>query len=399
MSLFRKVATKSPSSASVESLALQLRALQEVKMQWVRGLWIPSKDQELAEAESRLLALSGADVKVKDVPIGNNLHIHTVEAGKLHKGNGSPLVLCHGFGMGVGGWYMNYKQLSRHKHLYAIDWLGMGQSSRPKFPCADVAETEAWFTESLERWREANKIDKMVLCGHSLGGYLATAYALKHPDKVEHLILASPAGVPRKPEVEPWRARLEDMPPFRRFFVQSMVSSVTALWDAGYSPQDIIRFIGPLGPRMIYGYARSRFGNPEVDKEAMGAYLYHNAAAIGSGEYSLGKVLLPFAYAREPLCTRLPSLKVPVTFIYGETDWMDARNADAVVPEMKVPAKVVRVPNAGHQLFLDNPSFFNESVLQACGIKPVRKVSEKGSTLGLSWLNQDDVTVSVKASG
>lgn len=40
-------------------------------------------------------------------------------------------------------------------------------------------ETESWFVDSLEEWRRAKKLDRFILLGHSLGGYVAARYALK----------------------------------------------------------------------------------------------------------------------------------------------------------------------------------------------------------------------------
>ena len=45
----------------------------------------------------------------------------------------------------------------------------------------------------------------MVLVGHSLGAYLASAYAVRYPHRVSGLIMVSPAGVPHGPEYKRYR--------------------------------------------------------------------------------------------------------------------------------------------------------------------------------------------------
>jgi pimeloyl-ACP methyl ester carboxylesterase len=44
-----------------------------------------------------------------------------------------------------------------------------------------IWQAERFFTDSLDEWREKMGIEKMTLIGHSLGGYIVAAYALKYP--------------------------------------------------------------------------------------------------------------------------------------------------------------------------------------------------------------------------
>jgi pimeloyl-ACP methyl ester carboxylesterase len=104
---------------------------------------------------------------------------------------GAPvLVLLHGYGSGSGLWAFNLDDLASRFKVYAVDWRGCGASHRPAFTATTVAEGERFFTEGLEAWACATdaatggSTRSAVWVGHSLGGYLAAAYALHHPHRM-----------------------------------------------------------------------------------------------------------------------------------------------------------------------------------------------------------------------
>lgn len=134
------------------------------------------------------------------VDIGDGCQIRSISinSSQLDTSSHIPLVLVHGFGGGVGIWIKNLDELSRHRSVYAFDVLGFGRSSRPKFSDCPV-KAEDQLVESIEKWRAELGLEKFVLLGHSLGAYLASAYAIKFPERVEHVVLAEPWGFPEQP--------------------------------------------------------------------------------------------------------------------------------------------------------------------------------------------------------
>lgn len=104
-----------------------------------------------------------------------------------HDKHDTPIVLLHGFGSGVGLWCMNVDKISNDRRpLYAIDLLGFGRSSRPKFS-TDPEKIEQQYITSIEKWRSEIKLEKFVLLGHSFGGYLATAYSIQYPERYDNI--------------------------------------------------------------------------------------------------------------------------------------------------------------------------------------------------------------------
>lgn len=120
-----------------------------------------------------------------------------------------------------------------------------------------------------------------------------------------------------------------------------------------------------LGPKVASTYIFNRFPFLSIpEKKAFSDYFYHISADVGSGEYALAALLAPGAWAREPLHNKLSSISMPTTFIYGEYDWMDKTHAEAASSHMRVPNRIISIPNSGHHLNVDNPSDFNSVLVR-----------------------------------
>ncbi|MEW5304929.1 MAG: hypothetical protein WDW36_007503 [Sanguina aurantia] len=313
---------------------------------------------------------------VLDVPVGpsTTAFLHTIVGGP--PSSSPPIVMMPGYAAGTGFFYRNFESLCSRFRVYSVDWLGTGLSGRPKYTAQTTDEAEEFFLSSLAKWRQEMGMDtKMILVGHSLGGYLAASYALRHPEHVQHLVLVCPAGVPQAPD--DWMNKyLGDHFSWRKQAFKVFGS----LWASGFTPGSLVRGMGPWGPGIVEKYVANRFnhhGDGLTKEEAgvFGDYFYSIAAGKGSGEYALRHLLAPGAWAHTPLQHSLSGLKVPVTFIYGAHDWM--RPAYAVdlcgslleggqVPKTANDLTVEIIPDAGHFAFLDQPELFNASLHKIC---------------------------------
>ncbi|MFS7972317.1 putative 1-acylglycerol-3-phosphate O-acyltransferase [Helianthus anomalus] len=338
--------------------------------------WIPSSTDHIINAEKRLLSIVKTPYTQERVNIGTGppgskvrwfrsasnepRYINTVT---FESNKDSPtLVMVHGYAAAQGFFFRNFDALAKHFRVIAIDQLGWGGSSRPDFTCKSTEETEAWFIDSLEEWRKAKNLDKFVLLGHSFGGYIAAKYALKHPEHVEHLILVGSAGFTSETD-----HKSEWLTKFRATWKGAVMNH---LWESNFTPMKVLRGLGPWGPNLVRKYTSARFGEGDMlnEEEAklLTDYIYHTLAAKASGELCLKYIFSFGAFARSPLLQRASEWKVPTTFIYGFQDWMNYQGAVDARKNMPVPCEIIRVPKAGHFVFLDNANGFHSAVLYAC---------------------------------
>ncbi|MBV9242096.1 MAG: alpha/beta hydrolase, partial [Acidobacteria bacterium] len=115
-----------------------------------------------------------------------NLRLHYVESGEQ---NGRTLVLIHGnAGKAEDVEFGAIDALTQRYHVIAIDRPGHGQSDRSDN--LDTVDTQAVL---LHQELQQLRISKPILVGHSWGGSLALAYALKYPNDLGGLVLLAPA--------------------------------------------------------------------------------------------------------------------------------------------------------------------------------------------------------------
>jgi proline iminopeptidase len=122
------------------------------------------------------------------------------------QGQGRPVLVVHGGpGYPVHGPLGGLEALTQTHKLFYYDQRGCGRSTRPfaRFSSnfyANMKQLERTLgigaqVADIERIRRILGEEKLILMGHSFGGFLAAMYAAEFPERVEALVLVAPAGV------------------------------------------------------------------------------------------------------------------------------------------------------------------------------------------------------------
>ncbi len=102
----------------------------------------------------------------------------------IEKGQGEPIIFLHGNGESGEYFRGQIDVFSRQYHVYAPDTRGHGKTPRGNAPF-----TIRQFAEDLLGFMDEHHIEKTHLLGFSDGGNIAMIFAIRHPERVDRLIL------------------------------------------------------------------------------------------------------------------------------------------------------------------------------------------------------------------
>ena len=247
----------------------------------------------------------------------NGLRIEYLEGGK-----GDALVLLHGFGANKDNWTRFGKYITPHFRVIAPDLPGFGESSSN--PDADY--TISAQAERVNAFVQALGIKSFHLCGSSMGGSIAGAYASTYPKELKSLLLIAPGGVASSEPSEMFQRLKEGKP-------NPLIAKTAEDYE---QLLDFVFVKRPFIPRPIKKY----FIQEAIKHQPLNSKIFKQIA--GSRDVP-------------PLEVLVKGLPVPTLIIWGTHDRVlhvsGAKILEAVMPN----AKAEVMDNIGHLPMIEKP--------------------------------------------
>lgn len=281
----------------------------------------------------------------------------------LALGRGTPLLILHGGPGASHDYFLPYLlPLARHHRVIFIDERGSGRSQKLEDTSGYTIEN---MVEDVEGVRRALNLGKISLLGHSYGGALAQAYALKYQRNLTHLILAS-TWSSTKALNEVFVRMKENMAPELRGRIDKLEAE--GLYGHGkpyeqnrYTPDYMIAAWG----EGYFPYVYHNHPDPNYDPIAQGntAWDLYRKMWGEHGEFVIDGNLKSVEYTDQ-----LATIQVPTLIIVGEHDECDPVLSKAMQEKIS-GSKLAVMPNSGHMAFVDQPELYMKTVDEFLGTK------------------------------
>lgn len=243
-------------------------------------------------------------------------------------GTGEPLLFLHGV-HGLAGWTETLSRLAEHFTVIAPDHPGFGRSDAPDW--IDNVDDLAFFYLDVLRQMADGRVH---ILGHSLGGWIAMAMAIRSTAQIQSLTLVDSAGI-SVPGVK--RGDMFIGSPQETGRLLFAGEDAAARWAAAWQASDEIKEIYDMNRAAAAKYTwQPRLHDPRLMKW-------------------------------------LHRIDVPVHIVWGEADWLiPAAHAEALQSAIGLGgAALTRLPGVGHLGDIEAPEKFAEAVIPfIAGLKP-----------------------------
>ena len=243
---------------------------------------------------------------------------HRVVYSEGGKNNAEPVVLVHGFSASADSWNRIAAQLTGRYHVIAPDLPGWGESTR--IDSASYAYPAQ--VERLHQFLQQFGLNRFHLVGHSMGGFISSAYAARYPDEVITLGLIAPHGI-TEPE-------------------QSDLARAVARgdnWLVVSSMEGFERLMGNLFVKRPY---------------APRSVLKYLALQTVSRSQKTQRIFDELQTNNAPLAERLGQIKAPTFIIWGDQDKLIHVSAAEVFRTGIGNSEVLIMKQTGHMPLLEN---------------------------------------------
>jgi pimeloyl-ACP methyl ester carboxylesterase len=245
-------------------------------------------------------------------------------------GSGEPLVLIHGIGHTWRGWKPMLPLLERSFDVLAVDLPGFGHS--PPLPAGTQSTPEA-LADAVEAAMDHAAFDRAVLCGNSLGGWIALELARR--GRASSVVAISPAGLQHKRESGWGRNMLLAM-----------------RWAARHLPAQEALLRTGLGRTLFAGLTIARPWRLNADDLIEVTRLFADAPGF--------LATLPHTFEGQP--KGLNEIAVPVLLLWGTRDVLllprQGKRFEALIPN----AELRYLKGLGHTPMSDDPEPLAEAV-------------------------------------
>ena len=271
-------------------------------------------------------------------------------------GQGPPLLIVHG-GPGASHDYFlpHLIPLARRNRLIFIDERGSGKSEKLENPAGYTVEA---MVEDVEAVRIGLGLGKVALLGHSYGGVLAQAYALKYQQNLSQLILCSTFHSTKKMNAV-FQKQLAAMPAALRQQIQEQEKAGLFGNGKGYQQNRYTEsYMLAAWGEAYFPYLYQKRPDANYDPVANGIMSWDLYRTMwGShGEFVIDGNLSSVEYS-----DKLASIHVPTLITVGDHDECDPSLAREIQSKIK-GSKLVIFPQSGHMTFVDQPGLFRKAV-------------------------------------